>query len=111
MEKAYKIRHIPTGKYLSRYTGERKWTLGPKGRAWSCKLYSLIKGGIIIDNKLIPESEFEFVELTTIDKNNLIKKIETLKDTNKYDDDIYICAWRDGNNSAIENALAIIKGL
>lgn len=57
MEKEYKIRHIPTGKYLSKYVRNNKWVLGPKGKTWSCKLHSLIKGGVIVDDKLIPESE------------------------------------------------------
>lgn len=149
MEKVYKIRHIPTGKYLSKSVSanQNKWGLGPKGKAWSKKLPSLIKGGVLIGGKLIPESEFEFIEfvvkqktiseiakesleaelmgrnysvstdqvkiiepaLLQIIKDSLIKEIEVLKDTKKYGDDTYNCAWRDGNNSAIENVIAIIK--
>ena len=85
-EKAYKIRHIPTGKYLSKSVSayQNKWELGPKGKAWSKRLPSLIEGGVLIDGKLIPESEFEFVELTTIDKKGLIEKVETLYDNKEY---------------------------
>lgn len=101
MEKTYKIRHIPTGKYLSKYVGGYKhnWKLGPKGKTWSCKLPTLIKGGVVIDDKLIPESEFEFVELTTVDKGGLIKKIETLFDNKEYIYDI----------KTINDILGIIK--
>lgn len=149
MEKAYKIRHIPTGKYLSKSasTYRNKWGLGPKGKAWSKRLPSLIKGGVLIDGKLIPESEFEFVEFAIkqktiaeiakesfeaelmgksysvstdqikitepipfqLIKDSLIEKVKALKDTRKYGDDIYNCAWRDGNNSAIESVIAIIE--
>lgn len=86
MEKAYKIRHTPTGKYLSKSvsTYQNKWGLGPKGKAWSKRLPSLIEGGVLIDGKLIPESEFEFIELTAIDKKGLIEKIETLYDNKEY---------------------------
>lgn len=38
-----------------------------------------------------------------------IKEVKALKDTKKYGDDIYNCAWRDGNNSAIESVIAIIE--
>lgn len=126
-----------------------KWGLGPKGKAWSKKLPSLIEGGVLIDGKLIPKSEFEFVEfvikqktiaeiaresleaelmgnnysvstdqvkiieptLFQAIKDSLIEKVKALKDTKKYGDDIYNCAWRDGNNSAIENVIAIIEEL
>ena len=81
MEKAYKIRHIPTGKYLSKYIGgyQHKWTLGPKGKTWSVKLHSLIEGGVIIDGKLVPESEFEFVEFVT--KKSMLDTAEEFFDT------------------------------
>ena len=149
MDKVYKIRHIPTGKYLSKSVSanQNKWGLGPKGKAWSKKLPSLIEGGVLIDGKLIPETEFEFVEFTIKQKTiaeiaqesleaelmgknysvstdqikvieptvlqlikaSLIEKVKALKDTKKYDDDAYNCAWRDGNNSAIESVITIIE--
>lgn len=149
MEKVYKIRHIPTGKYLSKSVSanQNKWGLGPKGKAWSKRLPSLIKGGVLINGNLIPESEFEFVEFVIeqktiaeiakesfeaelmgksysvstdqikvieptvlqLIKNSLIGKVKALKDTRKYGDDMYNCAWRDGNNSAIESVIAIIE--
>lgn len=100
-EKAYKIRHIPTGKCLSKSvsTYRNKWGLGPKGKVWSKRLPSLIEGGVLIDGKLIPESEFEFVELTTIDKKGLIEKIETLYDNKEYTYD----------TKTINDILSIIK--
>lgn len=115
MEKTYKIQHIPTGKYLSKFVsaGRHVWGLGPNGKAWSKKLHYLIKGGVLIDGKLIPESEFVFVEFIAKPesiKDSLIEEIKALKDTNKYND-TYDCAWRDGNNSAIENVIAIIEKL
>lgn len=86
MEKAYKILHIPTGKYLAKYVGgyRHKWKLETKGKTWSCKLSSLIKGGVVIDDKLIPESEFRFVELTPTDREGLIEKIKTLYNNKDY---------------------------
>lgn len=95
MEKAYKIRHIPTGKYLSKYIGgyQHKWTLGPKGKTWSVKLHSLIKGGVIIDGKLVPESEFEFVELRMTEIPNVLLNLsnhqiqDILQDLGMIDED------------------------
>lgn len=68
MEKAYKIRHIPSGKYLVKYKGTSPhWTLGPTGKTWSRKPYFLIKDGLYVDGRIMPATDFEFIELVTKD--------------------------------------------
>lgn len=93
MEKAYKIRHIPTGKYLSKYVRNNKWVLGLKGKTWSVKLHSIIEGGVVIDDKLIPETEFEFVELRMTEIPNSLLNLsnhqiqDILKDMDMLEED------------------------
>lgn len=95
--KAYKVIHKPTGLYLSK-TYRNKWTLGPKGKTWSVKQQSLIKGGFLMvagdlpdktresmglgrnDKLRLYENEFEWVELSGSKEEFIDTAVEWLYD-------------------------------
>ena len=95
--KAYKVIHKPTGLYLSK-TYRNKWTLGLKGKTWSVKQQSLIKGGFLMvagdlpdktresmglgrnDKLRLYENEFEWVELSGSKEEFIDTAVEWLYD-------------------------------
>lgn len=94
MTVGYKIRHIPTGSFLSKYVNgyTHRWTLGPKGKTWSNKLNYLLDNYVTYGNRLpdkiryklkvgyddeyvIKKEDLEWVELT--DKKEIISPLTT----------------------------------